>query len=162
MLAHKLWVCLVTGLKYKGSVSLFFSSAWFWWMNAAMGISSRASYSLALYEDSCVALVSSCYFEFCRPACQMSTASCVLSLPVTLSLCQDRGRSMGWQHRNQGSIWAAFVCTEGSHTVRSSQLDSSGWSPVPLNGSSNSQELEYAGESGQSCSEFVVEWAKLG
>lgn len=40
------------------------------------------------------------------------------------------GMSMGWQHRNQGSICAAFVCTEGSHTVRSSQLDSSGWGPA--------------------------------
>lgn len=73
-----------------------------------------------------------------------------------------RGRSMGWQCRNQGSICTAFVCTEGSHAVRNSQLDSFGWSPVPLNGSSNSQELEHAGESGQRCSGFVVEWAKLG
>lgn len=66
------------------------------------------------------------------------------------------GRSRGWQCRNQGTICAAFVHTEGSHTARSSQLDTSGWNPAPLNGSSNSQELEHTGESGPSCLGFVV------
>lgn len=67
-----------------------------------------------------------------------------------------RGRSRGWQRRNQGTICVAFVHTEGSHTVRSSQLDTSGWSPALLNGSSNSEELEHTGESGPSCLGFVV------
>lgn len=49
-------------------------------MKAAKGLSSRAPYYLVLYWGSCVALVSSCYFQFLQ-ACMSDEHSQQCSLP---------------------------------------------------------------------------------